>query len=170
MSMTEKVVVSKRSGRQYVEYDMEEQSDEYQEKRTARHDEAGSEVRDWQGVATTATNSSQSSLEPSPMVRPADGLQEVDTLVLGVQARQRSDSGPFRDAFHPPTASQKLAYSMPELEKSLPVEGRPVNFGIVVPGVYRSSFPQSEDYAFIEALKLKTIVYVFPRAGSRDIC
>jgi tyrosine-protein phosphatase SIW14 len=159
MSMTEKVVVSKRSGRQYVEYDMEEQSDEYQEKRTARHDDlVGSEVRDRQGVASTATNSSQSSLEPSPMVRPADGLQDVDTLVLGLQARQRSDSGPFRDAFHPPTASQQLAYSMPELEKSLPVEGRPVNFGIVVPGVYRSSFPQSEDYAFIENLKLKTIV------------
>lgn len=159
MSMTEKVVVSKRSGRQYVEYGMEEQSEDYQEKRTARHDEMGFEVRDRQGAASTVTtNSSQSSLEPSPLVRPADGQQEVDTLVLASQARQRSDSGPLRDAFHPPAASQQFAYSMPELEKGLPIEGRPVNFGIVVPGVYRSSFPQSEDYAFIEDLKLKTIV------------
>ena len=34
----------------------------------------------------------------------------------------------------------------------------PVNFGIVVPGVYRSSYPATEDYAFIRDLKLKSIV------------
>jgi len=54
--------------------------------------------------------------------------------------------------------TQHLAYPNNELEKGLPPGPRPANFGIVVPGVYRSSFPQSEDYAFIEDLKLKTIV------------
>lgn len=39
-----------------------------------------------------------------------------------------------------------------------PMEGRPVNFGLVVPGVYRSSYPKKEDYAFLKDLKLKTIV------------
>ncbi|KAK3683441.1 protein-tyrosine phosphatase, partial [Podospora appendiculata] len=35
---------------------------------------------------------------------------------------------------------------------------RPANFGVVVPGVYRSSFPQAADHAFLEGLKLKTII------------
>lgn len=39
-----------------------------------------------------------------------------------------------------------------------PLAGRPVNFGIVVPGVYRSSYPQREDYAYIQRLQLKTLV------------
>jgi tyrosine-protein phosphatase SIW14 len=78
-------------------------------------------------------------------------------LVLEAAGRRRSDSG-LRDAFHPPALMQHLAYPNNELEKGLPPGPRPANFGIVVPGVYRSSFPQSEDYAFIEDLKLKTIV------------
>ncbi len=36
---------------------------------------------------------------------------------------------------------------------------RPSNFGVVVPGVYRSSFPKPEDYPFIQSLNLKTIMY-----------
>ena len=35
---------------------------------------------------------------------------------------------------------------------------RPHNFGLVLPGVYRSSYPKAEDYEFIQGLKLKTIV------------
>ncbi|KAJ4186245.1 Hypothetical protein NCS54_00020200 [Fusarium falciforme] len=39
-----------------------------------------------------------------------------------------------------------------------PLNGRPHNFGVVVPGVYRSSFPKSHDFEYIKGLKLKTIV------------
>jgi len=39
-----------------------------------------------------------------------------------------------------------------------PLNGRPHNFGVVVPGVYRSSFPKSHDFDYIKGLKLKTIV------------
>lgn len=42
------------------------------------------------------------------------------------------------------------------LEKKIP--GQPNNFGTVVPGVYRSSYPQEADYAFLKKLGLKTIV------------
>jgi tyrosine-protein phosphatase SIW14 len=35
---------------------------------------------------------------------------------------------------------------------------QPQNFGPVIPGVYRSSYPQSQNYAFLQRLKLKTIV------------
>ncbi|KAL4727199.1 tyrosine-protein phosphatase siw14 [Fusarium chlamydosporum] len=37
-------------------------------------------------------------------------------------------------------------------------DGRPYNFGIVIPGVYRSSFPKSHDFEYIKGLGLKTIV------------
>ncbi|KAF3765514.1 hypothetical protein M406DRAFT_321977 [Cryphonectria parasitica EP155] len=38
------------------------------------------------------------------------------------------------------------------------VPGQPINFGTVVPGVYRSSYPQEADYPFIEKLGLRTII------------
>ena len=89
------------------------------------------------------------------MLRPTDVQEEVDTLELDSSGRSNYKA---RDAFHPPTAAQTLCYSVHELEKNLPAESRPANFGVVVPGVYRSSFPQADDYAFIQGLKLKTIV------------
>ncbi|KAM0451720.1 hypothetical protein ACHAPV_005920 [Trichoderma viride] len=44
-----------------------------------------------------------------------------------------------------------------------PMEGRPINFGVVVPGVYRSSYPKADDYAFLKGLKLKTVVTLVKR-------
>ncbi|KAM0263793.1 hypothetical protein ACHAQJ_001111 [Trichoderma viride] len=44
-----------------------------------------------------------------------------------------------------------------------PMEDRPVNFGLVVPGVYRSSYPKADDYGFIKGLKLKTVVTLVKR-------
>lgn len=37
-------------------------------------------------------------------------------------------------------------------------DDRPLNFGEVLPGVYRSSFPRTEDYPFYKKLGLKTVV------------
>ncbi|KAK7413941.1 tyrosine-protein phosphatase siw14 [Neonectria punicea] len=39
-----------------------------------------------------------------------------------------------------------------------PLNGRPLNFGVVVPGVYRSSYPKPSDFEYIKGLKLKTVV------------
>ena len=39
-----------------------------------------------------------------------------------------------------------------------PLDGRPHNFGVVAPGVYRSSYPKPEHFKFIQDLKLKTVV------------
>jgi hypothetical protein len=36
--------------------------------------------------------------------------------------------------------------------------GQPANFGTVAPGIYRSSYPKEADYAFLQKLKLKTIM------------
>ena len=37
-------------------------------------------------------------------------------------------------------------------------DDRPINFGQVIPGVYRSSFPKTDDYPFFRKLGLKTVV------------
>ena len=34
----------------------------------------------------------------------------------------------------------------------------PINFGVVIPGIYRSGYPEASDFPFIQSLKLKTIV------------
>lgn len=39
-----------------------------------------------------------------------------------------------------------------------PLNGRPLNFGIVVPGLYRSSYPKPSDFEYIKSLKLRTVV------------
>lgn len=157
MTGSEKVV-SKRSARQYnIEYDMENQTDDCYEKRSVRTEETRSNGCDSPSLTSVSTvaQSSQSSVEPSPVIQPESLPLEVDLLNSTLPGRVYVG---LRDAFHPPTEQQQFPYSIQELEKSLPTESRPANFGIVVPGVYRSSFPQSEDYAFIEGLKLKTIV------------
>lgn len=49
-----------------------------------------------------------------------------------------------------------------QLEAGLPgdsqISARPVNFGMIAPGVYRSGYPQQEDHAFMKDLQLKTVV------------
>ncbi|KAK0634579.1 tyrosine phosphatase family-domain-containing protein [Bombardia bombarda] len=45
-----------------------------------------------------------------------------------------------------------------QLHALIPVPGPALNFGKVTEGVYRSSYPQLEDHAFMESLGLKTIV------------
>ncbi|KAK0740770.1 tyrosine phosphatase family-domain-containing protein [Schizothecium vesticola] len=47
----------------------------------------------------------------------------------------------------------------PGPQASVAAAGQPQNFGVIVPGIlFRSSFPQANNYAFLEGLKLKTIV------------
>ncbi|ROT35221.1 hypothetical protein SODALDRAFT_321254 [Sodiomyces alkalinus F11] len=75
---------------------------------------------------------------------------------------------------HPPSASGRpdrgrdlrpLGLNLPSLpttpssmQRTIPMEGRPPNFGVVVPGVYRSSYPGPEDFPFIQQLGLNTMV------------
>lgn len=146
--------MSKRSGRPYMEDEMEKDTPEYQTKRTLKYDETATTDGEKKTSLSTATShSSQSSLEPSPLIQAADPEQDVEKLHLALQER-RDNSPVLQDAFHPSGIDKTHVAK----EESLPSDGRPVNFGIVVPGVYRSSFPQAEDYGFIEGLKLKTIV------------
>ncbi|KAH9985721.1 tyrosine phosphatase family-domain-containing protein [Xylariaceae sp. FL0662B] len=45
------------------------------------------------------------------------------------------------------------------VERPVPFAGiPPVNFGVVLPGLYRSGYPQAANYPFIQSFNLKTIV------------
>lgn len=43
-------------------------------------------------------------------------------------------------------------------ERNATASGQPANFGLVVPGIYRSSYPKPENYEFLGRLGLKTVV------------
>ncbi|KAK3314527.1 tyrosine phosphatase family-domain-containing protein [Apodospora peruviana] len=161
-------VVSKRSARTYTEDEMETDAAEYQSKRTSRHyEEATSDDANRKGSISTSTtslstqSSRHASQEASPLIavagrehggskHPAEGLGHHGG---GVGFSEVLEAARDLDDFDTNFGQSSLS-----LDEFLPTMGRPINFGVVVPGVYRSSFPQTEDHGFIEALKLKTIV------------
>ncbi|KAJ4306783.1 tyrosine-protein phosphatase siw14 [Collariella sp. IMI 366227] len=151
-------VVSKRSSKPYVNYDMEKEVDNAQTVRVVQQEEKVSEDCDNRSLTSTGTvYSYRSSREHSPIASSPPEYLKDPARGLDAEKRHHTDVE-IRDVFYPPLTAEDLVYSPRELEKGLLCEGRPANFGIVVPGVYRSSFPQSDDYAFIKELKLKTIV------------
>ncbi|KAL2020551.1 hypothetical protein VTK56DRAFT_8351 [Thermocarpiscus australiensis] len=157
MSVEDKELLSKQSINPDVEYNKENEKRKYPARLLGKHEETEFKGDDRKDSAFAGTvNGSQAGSEASPFYTP-DGEHEVDPLLLEGQGQRASISEP-RDVFHPPPAYQHGPCSIHELDRALPAGPRPANFGIVVPGVYRSSFPQPEDYPFIESLKLKTIV------------
>ncbi|RYP65005.1 hypothetical protein DL771_008502 [Monosporascus sp. 5C6A] len=64
-------------------------------------------------------------------------------------------SKPFRVVMNEMCVSAKdIAVERPIIAQST----HPINFGVVVPGLYRSGYPQATDYFFMQGLGLKTIV------------
>ncbi|KAF6831604.1 tyrosine phosphatase [Colletotrichum plurivorum] len=80
----------------------------------------------------------------------------ANTVEKGVAQQRRDEGGlvKFADQLPSPLASP----TSPGIERVLPIDGRPINFGVVVPGIYRSSYPKPEDFGFIRNLGLKSIV------------
>jgi tyrosine-protein phosphatase SIW14 len=64
----------------------------------------------------------------------------------------------YRSTTNTSTASSISRSRVQSPEQVASFDGRPFNFGVVIPGVYRSSFPKSHDFEYIKGLGLKTIV------------
>jgi tyrosine-protein phosphatase SIW14 len=89
-----------------------------------------------------------------------DKQSSTSTATTYVEVVEDRRADPLNEAlFHVVAETQSLASTDYDFQDNFPVEGRPANFGVVAPGVYRSSFPQPENYAFVKSLKLKTMVY-----------
>ncbi|EQL03256.1 tyrosine phosphatase [Ophiocordyceps sinensis CO18] len=90
-----------------------------------------------------------------------------------IVARTRSTSGGAREktATSSTWIGEKTATTSIEVSPTArstdfppaPLEWRPDNFGVVLAGVYRSSYPKPEHYAFLQGLKLKTVVSLVKR-------
>ncbi|KAM7191334.1 Tyrosine phosphatase family domain containing protein [Rhypophila sp. PSN 637] len=168
-----KVVVSKRSARTYIEDEMELSTTVVSSK-------------DNQLVRTSTTSTKQSpSISNENMIEELRGRKHSTSTTSSSGSGQSSRQTSI-EAQHSPMAAavvekeaesvtaggfleaqgdgafaiqqQQQQSSAFQFDETLPKTGRPANFGVVVPGVYRSSFPQVDDHEFIGRLGLKTIV------------
>lgn len=152
--------VSRRGARLFVEDETEKEVVTYQPRRVSIYDDTVLDVAIRKNSTSTATSqSSQSSSLPTRQnsldLEQVTDMMSMETLALERQGEFSGFSG--ADAVFG-SAQEHSVFTNPGPLEMLPTAGRPENFGVVVPGVYRSSFPQSGDYSFIESLKLKTIV------------
>ncbi|KAK5656241.1 hypothetical protein OQA88_5003 [Cercophora sp. LCS_1] len=152
--------VSKRSARVYVEDENEKDAPRYQAKRMMYEDVSidGGSRKDSMSTATSQSNQSsrQTSQEVSPHISAAGGDVELTPTEMLGRTEHVEYPKAVVDVFG--SIQGYTDFMSPVPQQALPTVGRPHNFGVVVPGVYRSSFPQTHDYTFIEALKLKTVV------------
>lgn len=83
---------------------------------------------------------------------------ETGEQLQSVEMRRDGSSGQSSVKSQMSVASSftESVWSKDDVEVAIP--GQPLNFGTVVPGVYRSSYPQEADYPFLEKLGLKTIM------------
>lgn len=150
-------MVSKRSARTFAEDGGEHKPFEYEAKRYSRGEE-GLSLGD---IDTVGNTSSRSSSEVSSLWSGSErmgvdlGVDLTDVLgregqgVLSLKL-EKGELTDFNKA-QPP-------YSVVDSEYTHVAGEKPHNFGLVVPGIYRSSFPQPANYGFVQGLQLKTIV------------
>lgn len=156
--------VSKRNARMYVDDEGENNEKDgaaHQLRRSSAYEDT---IVTANSQTTLSSQSSrQTSLEISPSISAVRLDQKMDISVSGTLNQEAQGGYPYRgypEAIEMLDSAQDIAAFANPGHETLPAAGRPINFGIVVPGVYRSSFPQAEDYPFVEGLKLKTVVYV----------
>ncbi|KAG6359849.1 hypothetical protein INS49_010902 [Diaporthe citri] len=86
-------------------------------------------------------------------------LEEPEAQSMEMQRSQSGQSSLKSLRKQPSVSSLATEISVSkETVESKTILGQPANFGTVVPGIYRSSYPKEADYAFLQKLKLKTII------------
>ena len=159
-------VVTKRNTRAFVGEEADQGLLRPQSEKMIKEDEKVDVVEPHRkdSIGTSTSQSSRSSRQTSLECSPMTAATSVDTDLSELSKEEQFSLPDALRDIEPPHAVEAYNHSAkaplrpnPPLPL-IPVEGRPKNFGVVVPGVYRSGFPQSEDYPFIEGLKLKTMV------------
>ncbi|KUJ12094.1 uncharacterized protein LY89DRAFT_221848 [Mollisia scopiformis] len=130
--------VSRRSTRTFVEEEQQQQQKNGQESRTSSGDEMDVEMVKG-GGEFRATN-------VAVVFRPVAvdlGMDVTDLFPARLEDRDKQVLAVLQGA----KASTKSK-----------TDERPINFGKVIPGVYRSSFPGEEDFNYLKTLGLKTVL------------
>lgn len=106
----------------------------------------------------------------------ADTKTERDSRQVAAEAPvhwldhcQETSSRSIRQAFSSEDITGTGQISVEESGPPSPQSGIPVNFGVVEEGIYRSSFPQNSNIAFLESLRLKTIVMLVPTEYTAEL-
>lgn len=144
-------VVSKRSARAFMEDGTEKEAYQYNGKKlVVKYDEAAA-TDEVESTISTSTSSSACQSEAEAV----SGIFAESVSTRGTEREKLKVADIVGGQGHKFHATRSLpAETIP----GLPASDTPVNFGIVVPGVYRSSFPKSQDHAFMKNLGLKTVV------------
>jgi tyrosine-protein phosphatase SIW14 len=163
------VVVSKRSSRAFVEHGMEDQAKEQlpllaKKSTSANHKESKESERgrsssiDFEARPQLAMDALMSYPGAGTNITPARRSSDAAEELRPSRRESFSDS---LDDFQCAAVTLRKNMKVGDIKLQhvdLPTEGEPVNFGMVIPGVYRSSYPQTEDYPFLQKLRLKTVV------------
>ncbi|KND93994.1 Tyrosine-protein phosphatase SIW14 [Tolypocladium ophioglossoides CBS 100239] len=180
-------MASKRNSRVYVD-DGQRREEGHQKPMATpygpRDDSRGSIKDDLLQLAQEMEEGQWNGTLPREVVPNATRSQSIiggprETTVLGTSSNRIGDktgkqltpsprlpSAPNGAADHPSTATiaAKVSIAARSVEyPAAPTSGRPANFGVVVPGVYRSSYPKPDDYGFLQSLKLKTVLTLVKR-------
>lgn len=187
MAVTTTKAVSKRSARTFVDEGMEKESyDSHNRKitlelqnarrtvpeplhnlrKTSKFDEAREdEVADSSSSSSASSSSGQSDLDIS--------LSASDRAELGISIADFNTANPSlhhdTTAYHSLPSFINTKFGNPQKSPSFSKEfdlqamelsagNYPANFGVVVPGVYRSSYPEPQNYDSLQGLGLKTIM------------
>ncbi|KAK5997726.1 putative tyrosine-protein phosphatase DSP2 [Cladobotryum mycophilum] len=149
-------MAAKRNSRLYVDENTHHSEDS---NRLSRRNSRNCTAEDLQQVAKLGDEEANIGLSPkdSAPVSPSETNQPSE--------KEPSPAVPKVDKWSVPATTTSLM--APSVAQPLfpipPLEGRPLNFGLVIPGVYRSSYPKAEDYDFLQDLKLKTVVTLVKR-------
>lgn len=163
-------VVLKRTARTAVEYGTEIEEQEHNGKKlsdSAKPDEAVSHKvkskASTSGVVVPAAAAMDGSANPYSRRGSASGLPtstelaDTNGVPRGGDSKAGDDSIKLADKVQDSSDSSNTG-----LKSHRPANGhqddRPLNFGQVLPGIYRSSFPRTEDYPFLKNLGLKMVM------------
>ena len=152
-------VVSKRSARLFVEDETAKETyDPHTRKTTLKLEEV--RVDEVESTSSSSSSTSQEGVDVSTADPTEAGGAEPDSDNRNVSDQ---DSGDHTVGVDPgKLAGPRQAFTFPRVFNTqphgLPAGQYPANFGVVVPGVYRSSYPQPQNYGFLKDLRLKTIM------------
>lgn len=111
--------------------------------------------------------------EAMPAMRYQSGINGARDFAALEKTGMLSATSPDMPLISDTAAAAKQPALLPTIYQAVeypvaPLEGRPLNFGVIVPGFYRSSYPKQADFEFIQSLKLKTIVTLVRKDELQD--
>jgi tyrosine-protein phosphatase SIW14 len=163
-------VVLKRTSRAIVEYGTEMEASEHSGRKLSNNtkpDEGilpkGESKASTSGVTASAAIAMEVSAKPYSRRGSVSGpptsteLADTNGVPRGADSKVAVDGIKLADKAQDSPNFAKTGLKPHKLD-GLHQDDRPLNFGQVLPGIYRSSFPRTEDYPFYKKLGLKTVV------------